>query len=313
MPAEIREYQHGRLKMIRHLVFDGWALVAQQTQAFTLNLDNRVELMAGEVETQYAVSAPTGEPLALFDPTGKRVWRQPKQSLYGLRLSGLGENPQLDPGLRFAGQLFDEESGLFYNRFRYYLPEATCYLSPDPLGLAGGVNPYSYVHNPTGWIDPLGLAGCPSTGARSSSQMSRVERQARINKLAEANAYRRLQEMQNATPRAHFLDKHGAQTSLGDQIARATTGRNPATGAIERIPTAATRFLSHRDQLNAIQRAQTIYRQAGRTMAESTINYGRWIGEGIQSGTLQHSMSHGAKVWFNRTGEVITAFPVWGS
>ncbi len=159
VPAEIREYQHGRLKMIRHLVFDGWALVAQQTQQFTLNLDNRVELMAGEVETQYAVSAPTGEPLALFDPTGKRVWRQPKQSLYGLRLSGLGENPQLDPGLRFAGQLFDEESGLFYNRFRYYLPEAACYLSTDPLGLNGGPNPYSYVHNPANWIDPLGLAG----------------------------------------------------------------------------------------------------------------------------------------------------------
>ncbi|MBS9435544.1 RHS repeat-associated core domain-containing protein, partial [Photorhabdus hainanensis] len=156
-PAEIREYQHGRLKMIRHLVFDGWELIAQQTQAFTLNLDNRVELMAGEVQTQYAVSAPTGEPLALFDPEGKRVWRRPKQSLYGLRLTGPGENPQLDPGLRFAGQLFDEESGLFYNRFRYYLPEATCYLSPDPLGLAGGVNPYSYVHNPTGWIDPFGL------------------------------------------------------------------------------------------------------------------------------------------------------------
>ncbi|WP_391529552.1 AHH domain-containing protein [Photorhabdus akhurstii] len=30
----------------------------------------------------------------------------------------------------------------------------------DPLGLAGGVNSYSYVHNPMGWIDPLGLAGC---------------------------------------------------------------------------------------------------------------------------------------------------------
>ncbi|MBS9430932.1 RHS repeat-associated core domain-containing protein, partial [Photorhabdus akhurstii] len=159
VPAEIREYQHGRLKMIRHLVFDGWELIAQQTQAFTLNLDNRVELMAGEVQTQYAVSAPTGEPLALFDPEGKRVWRRPKQSLYGLRLSGHGENPPLDPGLRFAGQLFDEESGLFYNRFRYYLPEAACYLSPDPLGLNGGENPYAYVHNPANWIDPLGLAG----------------------------------------------------------------------------------------------------------------------------------------------------------
>ncbi|OCQ54134.1 putative ribonuclease YokI [Photorhabdus australis subsp. thailandensis] len=41
------------------------------------------------------------------------------------------------------------------------MPEAACYLSPDPLGLAGGVNPYSYVHNPANWVDPLGLTGCP--------------------------------------------------------------------------------------------------------------------------------------------------------
>ncbi|MEK9495233.1 glycohydrolase toxin TNT-related protein, partial [Photorhabdus sp. P32] len=161
VPAEIREYQHGRLKMIRHLVFDGWELIAQQTQQFTLNLDNRVELMAGEVQTQYAVSAPTGEPLALFDPAGKRVWRRPKQSLYGLRLGGQAENPQLDPGLRFAGQLWDEESGLCYNRHRFYSPEGCCYLSPDPIGLAGGLNSYSYVQNPTGWIDPLGLTNLP--------------------------------------------------------------------------------------------------------------------------------------------------------
>ncbi|WP_445373683.1 RHS repeat domain-containing protein [Photorhabdus tasmaniensis] len=159
MPAEIREYQHGRLKIIRHLVFDGWELTAQQTRQFTLNLDNRVDLMVGDIQTQYAVSAPTGEPLALFDPAGKRVWRQPRQSLYGLPLTEQGENPQLDPGLRFAGQIFDEESGLFYNRFRYYLPEGCCYLSTDPLGLLGGLNPYSYVHNPANWIDPLGLAG----------------------------------------------------------------------------------------------------------------------------------------------------------
>lgn len=43
----------------------------------------------------------------------------------------------VDPGLKFAGQLLDEESGLFYNRYRYYLAEAGCYLTPDPIGLAG--------------------------------------------------------------------------------------------------------------------------------------------------------------------------------
>ncbi|WP_229015788.1 RHS repeat domain-containing protein [Photorhabdus bodei] len=62
--------------------------------------------------------------------------------------------------LRFCGQYADPESGLCYNRFRYYDNETGQYLSTDPLGLAGGVNPYSYVHNPTGWIDPLGLTGC---------------------------------------------------------------------------------------------------------------------------------------------------------
>ncbi|SCZ74166.1 MULTISPECIES: RHS repeat-associated core domain-containing protein [Photorhabdus] len=201
VPAEIREYQHGRLKMVRHLVFDGWELIAQQTQQFTLNLDNRVELMAGEVQTQYAVSAPTGEPLALFDPAGKRVWRRPKQSLYGLRLGGQAENPQLDPGLRFAGQLWDEESGLCYNRHRFYSPEAACYLSPDPTGLWGGENTYSYVHNPTGWLDPLGLAGCSTLTVNkpkilsnpnlSDAERKFLEREFRIKQNALSRAAKR--------------------------------------------------------------------------------------------------------------------------
>ncbi len=60
---------------------------------------------------------------------------------------------------RFAGQYEDEESGLYYNRFRYYDKETGQYLSPDPIGLLGGLNPYGYVHCPTGWVDPFGLAG----------------------------------------------------------------------------------------------------------------------------------------------------------
>ncbi|MGW8391136.1 RHS repeat-associated core domain-containing protein [Pseudoduganella sp. HUAS MS19] len=60
--------------------------------------------------------------------------------------------------LRFQGQYFDEESGLHYNRFRYYDPDTARYLTPDPIRLAGGVNLHQYAANPTGWIDPLGLA-----------------------------------------------------------------------------------------------------------------------------------------------------------
>ncbi|MGC6095913.1 polymorphic toxin type 47 domain-containing protein, partial [Citrobacter portucalensis] len=60
--------------------------------------------------------------------------------------------------LRFPGQYEDTESGLYYNRFRYYDCESGQYLCADPIGLRGGINPYSYVRNPLRWSDPLGLA-----------------------------------------------------------------------------------------------------------------------------------------------------------
>jgi RHS repeat-associated protein len=59
---------------------------------------------------------------------------------------------------RFAGQYFDEETGLHYNYFRYYDPKIGRYLTPDPIGLAVKINHYSYVsNNPVNAIDPFGL------------------------------------------------------------------------------------------------------------------------------------------------------------
>uniref|UniRef100_UPI00286F2439 RHS repeat-associated core domain-containing protein n=1 Tax=Anaerosporobacter sp. TaxID=1872529 RepID=UPI00286F2439 len=59
---------------------------------------------------------------------------------------------------RFQGQYEDEEIGLYYNRFRYYSPEDGCYTQQDPIGLAGGIRLYGYVHDSNTWIDPFGLA-----------------------------------------------------------------------------------------------------------------------------------------------------------
>ena len=70
--------------------------------------------------------------------------------------------------IRFQGQWADEESGLHYNRFRYYDAEAGQYISSDPIGLAGGVRPQGYVADPRNWVDPFGLAGCPPTWDASS-------------------------------------------------------------------------------------------------------------------------------------------------
>jgi RHS repeat-associated protein len=70
--------------------------------------------------------------------------------------------------LRFQGQYYDAETGLHYNRHRYYSPETGRYITVDPIGLAGGLNNYQYVVNPTGWIDPLGLSQCKGDCAGSA-------------------------------------------------------------------------------------------------------------------------------------------------
>ncbi len=58
----------------------------------------------------------------------------------------------------YTGRELDA-SGLYYYRARYYLPSIGRFLTPDPIGLAGGVNPYVYVgSNPVNFTDPFGLA-----------------------------------------------------------------------------------------------------------------------------------------------------------
>ena len=153
--------RHNTLESQRHNVFNGWELIAQQDSYFKTDLRNHHKTWMQT--TNYAVCQPNGQPLALFNPQGKRTWRKAPNSLWGLPLLESWESKQaepLNPNLLFAGQYFDQESGLAYNRFRYYDPQSGCYLKSDPIGLNGGETPYAYVHNPMGWIDPFGLAIC---------------------------------------------------------------------------------------------------------------------------------------------------------
>ena len=155
--------RHNTLESQRHNVFNGWELIAQQDSYFKTDLRNQHKTWTQT--TNYAVCQPNGQPLALFNPQGKRTWRKAPNSLWGLPLLESWESKQaepLNPNLLFAGQYFDQESGLAYNRFRYYDPQSGCYLKSDPIGLNGGETPYAYVHNPWDWLDPFGLAGCKS-------------------------------------------------------------------------------------------------------------------------------------------------------
>jgi RHS repeat-associated protein len=64
----------------------------------------------------------------------------------------------LECNLRFQGQYADAESGLHYNRFRYYDTDDGRFATQDPIGLLGGKNLYLYAPNPVQWVDPLGLS-----------------------------------------------------------------------------------------------------------------------------------------------------------
>ncbi len=164
--AEIREYRDDKLYSVRHLVFNGFELISQQFSR--VRQPHPSVAPQWVTRTNHAVSDPTGRPLMLFNSEGKTVWRPGQTSLWGLALSlpadtgypdPRGElDPEAAPGLLYAGQWQDAESGLCYNRFRYYESETGMYLVSDPLGLLGGEQTYRYVPNPCGWVDPLGLA-----------------------------------------------------------------------------------------------------------------------------------------------------------
>ena len=60
--------------------------------------------------------------------------------------------------LRFAGQRADAETGLYYNRHRYYAPDLHCFITPDPLGMeSGALQDIAFVPNATMYINPSGL------------------------------------------------------------------------------------------------------------------------------------------------------------
>ena len=77
-----------------------------------------------------------GTPLALMDQAGHVVW--------AARLDPWGQvqeeyNPQgIHQEIRLPGQHHDRETGLYYNRHRYYDPEIGAYINQDPIGLRGG-------------------------------------------------------------------------------------------------------------------------------------------------------------------------------
>ena len=98
-----------------------------------------------------------GTPTEAYDTEGNEVWSR----VLDMDGNVIGEtgNKGMVPFL-FQGQYYDCETGLAYNRFRYYSPKMGMYVSQDLIGLGGGIlNLYGYVDDTNAWIDVFGLRG----------------------------------------------------------------------------------------------------------------------------------------------------------
>lgn len=108
-----------------------------------------------------------GLPLALINPEGGTDWSA-EYDAWGNVLRETDPH-NLEQLIRLPGQQYDEETGLYYNRHRYYDPQQGRYITQDPIGLRGGWNLYQYPLNPVINIDPFGLdtiilSGGPTDG-----------------------------------------------------------------------------------------------------------------------------------------------------
>jgi RHS repeat-associated protein len=113
-------------------------------------------------------------PRRLMDANGNPVWQwvttgfgefEPttaQTGFVGARLEtgtpAIANTQAVEFNLRYPGQQYDKETGLYYNHHRTYDPYLTVgYTQADPIGLDGGWNRFAYAErNPLGYSDPQG-------------------------------------------------------------------------------------------------------------------------------------------------------------
>jgi len=146
---------------IYHYDFDD-NIIAESSVDGTFNFEylymggsRLAQVDVGTGALNYYLNNYLGTPLLMTDAAGKVVW-EANYKPFGE--ATVNPNSSVVNNFRFAGQYYDSETGLHYNYHRYYNPKTGRYLTPDPIGLAGGINLFVYSeNNPINLVDPWGL------------------------------------------------------------------------------------------------------------------------------------------------------------
>jgi len=191
-----------------------------------------------------------GAPVAMFDADGELTW-DGELSVWGdLRLEA---GDRWSCPFRWPGQYEDLETGLHYNRFRYYDPESGQYLSQDPIALDGGSKVYAYVGDTTVETDVLGLS------RRSAART--VYRELSVDDLANVKAGRGL--IPKGTGGSIAEHVMGADTEhISASLTRAGTrrfasGNGLAAIDVDKAIAGGSRYIDHTNVLQAVRRAGT--------------------------------------------------------
>lgn len=171
------------------LVWDGDVLAAEidterGARSFVHAPGTFVPLLQEEGGEVFAcVNDRMGVPKELVDETGKVAWAAAHGAFGAVVEEYSDEEGATRRGrtpsspFRMLGQIADADVELHVTRFRFFDPEVGRWLSPDPLGLAGGRDLFAFDGSPVIVVDALGLAkGNPHKPASAGSMQREVER-----------------------------------------------------------------------------------------------------------------------------------------
>lgn len=203
----------------------------------------------------YAVeSDQVGLPRIAVDANGSVAW--------AARFTAFGElveerNVSTTVPARFPGQWADADTGLIYNRFRFYDPARRAYVSDDPIGLRGGGADYNYVPDPTSWIDPFGLdisenaeAGAEREAAREAELKAKYPNDSvqREQYLRDADGTRVKDPVTGEMRRVDFVvvNEDGTRVRRLEEVTSDTADKSAQRAKERRIRTAGGNYIRDR-------------------------------------------------------------------
>ncbi|WP_434675087.1 RHS repeat-associated core domain-containing protein [Pseudomonas sp. D3-10] len=188
----------------------------------------RIDGYGAHQKVRYYHNDLNGLPEQLTEVDGRSVW-QARFEVWGNPLQEIREPYFIEEqNLRYQGQYLDREIGLHYNVLRFYDPDVGRFTTPDPIGLAGGLNFYAYAPNPIGYADPLGLAVDPLIKLKDRGYTGVTKTPGGGLDYSESNALYNKKSGVNPVVRIEYTGDYGKDFEAANKAAKLSQKTTPS-------------------------------------------------------------------------------------